>query len=294
MGLSTSVENKNARRAKRMGVILLILLTIAFIIYVIGGLDDQLETNYYSYQTAKANEDFRVVLLTDLHSSYYGEGQSKLIQAVENTNPDLLLWSGDIVDDEYSRLDPDNAYTALGELAKLYPSYYVSGNHEVWSRDLLNIKDEVEALGVTVLSGDILEIEVKNNKLILLGLDDPDSTKFGYEAYEKQLADIADFDQDKLSILLAHRPDRIHEYTELGVDIVLSGHAHGGQWRIPGLELGILAPNQGLFPKYSNGFYEEDDTTLLVSRGLARESTRIPRLYNSPEVVVLDILAASK
>ena len=98
-------------------------------------------------------------------------------------------------------------------------------------------------------------------------------------------------DGETFSILLTHRPERVEDYTGRGFDLVLAGHAHGGQWRLPGLINGLIAPNQGLFPRYAGGRYALDgDTTMIVSRGLARESTRIPRLFNRPELVVVDIL----
>ena len=98
-------------------------------------------------------------------------------------------------------------------------------------------------------------------------------------------------DGEAFSILLTHRPERVEDYVGRGFDLVLAGHAHGGQWRLPGLINGLIAPNQGLFPRYAGGRYALDgDTTMIVSRGLARESTRIPRLFNRPELVVVDIL----
>ena len=97
---------------------------------------------------------------------------------------------------------------------------------------------------------------------------------------------------ETFSVLLAHRPERIEAYLESPFDLVVSGHAHGGQWRIPGILNGFIAPNQGLFPQYAGGQYDFEDAALIVSRGLARESTRIPRIFNRPEVVVIDLTPA--
>ena len=114
----------------------------------------------------------------------------------------------------------------------------------------------------------------------------------GEDVWREQLEAVtAAQDGAHVSVLLTHRPERVEDYTGRGFDLVLAGHAHGGQWRLPGLINGLIAPNQGLFPRYAGGRYALDgDTTMIVSRGLARESTRIPRLFNRPELVVVDIL----
>ena len=123
-------------------------------------------------------------------------------------------------------------------------------------------------------------------------MDDP---AVGAAVWQSQLEDVtAALEGDVCSILLSHRPERVADYTGRGFDLVLSGHAHGGQWRIPLLGVGLIAPNQGLFPRYAGGTYNLEGTTLVVSRGLARESTRIPRLYNPPEVVVVDLVPSPK
>ena len=104
----------------------------------------------------------------------------------------------------------------------------------------------------------------------------------------EHLGSIEKSDED-FSVLLFHRPENPEEYASLGFDLVLSGHAHGGQWRIPGILNGIYAPHQGFFPKYAGGRYEIENTVMIVSRGLAKESNAVPRIFNRPEIVVIDI-----
>ena len=113
----------------------------------------------------------------------------------------------------------------------------------------------------------------------------------GETGFAEQLDSLAQANADfsGFSLLLAHRPARIQQYLSGGYDLVLCGHAHGGQWRIPGILNGLLAPDEGFFPKYAGGTYRFDETTMIVSRGLARESTRVPRLYNPPELVLVEL-----
>ncbi|MGX8705934.1 MAG: metallophosphoesterase, partial [bacterium] len=121
----------------------------------------------------------------------------------------------------------------------------------------------------------------------LCGVDDPRAWSNDAAIYAARLRELPA--AESYAVLLAHRPEYAELYAECGFDLVLSGHAHGGQWRVPGLLNGLFAPNQGLFPKYTGGVYQIDDTTMVVSRGLARESTRVPRFYNRPELVIVEL-----
>jgi predicted MPP superfamily phosphohydrolase len=140
--------------------------------------------------------------------------------------------------------------------------------------------------GVNVLQGDCRSIGVNGNTITFCGVDDPDS-----DVYESHLKRVCDqITEEGFHVLLAHRPERIEEYLECPFDLILSGHAHGGQWRLPGIINGLYAPHQGLFPKYAGGRYDFEDAVFVVSRGLARESTKIPRMFNRPELVVTHLV----
>lgn len=258
---------------------------------VLLGLDDQLTVRTYRRSSEKLTGAVRLVLLSDLHSCDYGEGQGELLDLVAAQEPDLVLLAGDWVDDEVSRLDPARAYTAARALAERWPTYYVTGNHEFWSGQVETIRKELEGCGVISLAGETETVTVRGQALQLCGVDD---LAAGESAWSAQLAAVSSAGEDGLfRVLLSHRPERAEDYVGRGFDLVLSGHAHGGQWRIPGILNGLMAPDQGLLPRYAGGAYGlEDGATLIVSRGLARESTRVPRLYNPPEVVVIDLLPA--
>ena len=252
-----------------------------------AGLDQELVTRTYTLSTEKLSRPVRLALLTDLHACTYGPGQRELLDAVEAAHPDLVLLGGDILDDDPA-LDPENAWAVLRALGTAYPTFYVTGNHEFWSGRAEVWKGRIAALGVTVLAGDCATVVFQGQPLNLCGVDDP---AVGEEAWQAQLLRAAEAaDPAYFTLLLSHRPERVEDYR--GFDLVLAGHAHGGQWRLPGLLNGLFAPDQGPLPAFAGGLYQMGETTLAVSRGLARESTRVPRLFNPPELVVLDVVPA--
>ncbi len=259
------------------------LLAAALAVLLLLALDNRLVVRRYRIETEKLTETVRVAVVSDLHSCAYGENQKELLDAVAAEAPDLVLLPGDIVDDV---LPEDNAWTVLRALAERWPCCYVTGNHEWWSGDAERICREIQDLGIHVLRGESVDITVRGQTLTVFGVDDPDSG-------EDQLPALARTAGEGYTILLAHRPERIDSYRTYPVDLIVCGHAHGGQWRIPGLLNGLYAPNQGLFPAYAGGRYDFGGQVFLVSRGLARESTRIPRLFNPPELVVAELAPLS-
>lgn len=258
--------------------------------FFLAGLDGGLTVRSYTVESGKVTAPVRLAVLTDLHACAYGEDQRELLDAVAAQAPDLVLLVGDIVDDE-PRMPEARALETVEALAEAWPVYYVTGNHEFWSGRPEEIKAEIRAAGAVVLEGQALPVTAAGQPLLIAGVDDPAA---GEEEWRAQLSRAAaGLDGAAFSVLLSHRPERAEEYAGLGFDLVLAGHAHGGQWRIPGLINGLIAPNQGLFPKYAGGAYDlGGGTAMIVSRGLARESTRVPRLYNPPELVVVDVVPA--
>ena len=270
-------------------ILIVFAIIIALSIAVLA-LDIRLKTVYYTVENEKSDEKMRIALITDLHScSYGGKDMSVLLDAVYIENPDVVLFGGDIIDDE---LPEENAVTVMTALAKKYPCYYVSGNHEEYTERLDEIKETVRSCGVKVLDGihTKMAISAVSGTPDIYGFDDT----LVYEDFEEQNAHIGEVVdnyhfKESYNILLIHRPEFIESYAEHGFDLVLCGHAHGGLWRIPGVLNGLYAPGEGLFPKYAGGFYEVGETKMIVSRGLGKESTRIPRIFNRPELVIIDI-----
>lgn len=228
----------------------------------------------------------RFALVTDLHSCYYGKDQSQLIRMIDKEKPDAILLSGDIFDD---RLGQKNARIFIEGVADRYPCFYVTGNHEFWSKKEDEMKEFLASKGVTVLEGDAKNISINGNSLDICGVDDP--TYMTESEWEERL-DRADKESDpgNYRILLSHRPEKVKAYEKYDFDLILCGHAHGGQWRIPFTKRGVAAPNQGLLPAYVDGLYDLDNgSKMIVSRGLARERMPYPRFFNHPEVVIIEM-----
>ncbi|MBR1797398.1 MAG: metallophosphoesterase [Clostridiales bacterium] len=235
--------------------------------------------------TPNDGSEVTAVLVTDLHSCYYGKDQESLVNMVKAAEPDIIFLGGDIFDD---KLADDNTEVFLRRISELYPCFYVTGNHEYWSERQEQMCDFCESVGITVLRGDCETVTVNGRQIDICGVDDP--TYMTDEAWNNQLTNAWEQTrEDHYRILLSHRPERVAEYENYDFDLILSGHAHAGQFRIPFFNRGVYAPNQGFGARYINGIYElRNGSSMVVSRGLARESTPLPRFFNNPELVVLD------
>lgn len=279
---------------KKIFLISSVLLTLALLVLIIC--DSRLKTVYYTVESDKVSAPVRFILLTDLHSCRYGENQKNLINTVQKFNPDIILLGGDIFDD---KMPYDNAELTVRQLAEQYPCYYVTGNHEYWGYDVGTILDIVKDCGVMVLAGNCDTITINGQMINICGVDDPDVAEYvqngvpivqQIESAEKAAREAEEvLGKEVFTILLSHRPELFETYQEYDFDLILSGHAHGGQWRIPKVLNGLYAPHQGLFPKYAGGRYDYAGGTMIVSRGLARESTPVPRIFNRPELVIVDV-----
>ena len=275
------------RKSLRLCLYLCLALTI-----LAATLDSRLAVRRYTVRDARFSAPVRLLLITDLHACRYGSDQQTLLRAIEQAAPDLILLGGDFFDD---RLPSAPAETLLAALQGRWPCWYVTGNHEYWSGQADHFLQLLRDYGVEVLQGESCVLTFHGQTFNLCGIDDPEALRYaeGAQPVSEQLQQAARIRANgNYTILLAHRPELIDAYAANGFDLVLSGHAHGGQWRLPGLLNGLYAPDQGIFPKYAGGRYTVGQTTLIVSRGLARETTVIPRIFNRPELVIVDLLPA--
>jgi predicted MPP superfamily phosphohydrolase len=239
-----------------------------------------------------ADESLRIVLLSDLHSASYGYKQSILIDQVRAQKPDLIALPGDLLDRYRS---PEPAFELVEGLAGIAPMYFVTGNHEIDdSADYIrhDAKNVFRSHGVTVLENEWEPITVNGVNLVIGGLEDPlrTYTENIYGSWETDASTaMRDVDPNEtFNVLLSHRAEEVDTYADLPFDLVLSGHAHGGQVRIPYLLNGLFAPDQGFFPKYAGGLYEHETFTHVIGRGF-NYSFNVPRIFNPPEIVVIDV-----
>lgn len=237
----------------------------------------------------EAFDAYKIVQISDLHDAQIGENNEKLIAMTAEAEPDCIVLTGDFVDS--SRFHPERSLSVAEALVKIAPVYYVSGNHEAIlpDEDYQALTDGLRGLGVCVLEDESAELTRDGQSIRLIGLTDigfhPGTLEEKKDALRTALSAL--LPEDEFSVTLAHRPELMDVYTECGAPLVLSGHAHGGQIRLPGIG-GLIAPGQGLFPKYTEGKYEENGTTLVVSRGIGNSVLPL-RVNDRPQIVVVQL-----
>lgn len=273
------MENKNK---KIIAVLMAVGIPAAYL--YIGTLFKSLTVRNYKLKTKKISKPFRIVLISDLHSFTFGENQCELTGLIKKQKPDLIMLAGDIFVEYKAH---ENPIILLKGIMDIAPCYYVMGNHEILCADTKEIKKIAGEHGIVILEGSCKEVEVNGQNINICGLDDP---FVGEARLEEEIRHLTAVKKNNYSILLSHRAELVEEYKEMNFDLVLAGHSHGGQWRLPYILNGVYAPYQGIFPKYAGGLYEYNNTVEIVSRGLGLvKYERIPRIYNPPEVVVVDI-----
>lgn len=265
------------------------VLAILVVLTLIA-LDERLILRTYTVVSPKLTAEVRLAVVTDFHSS---DNADDVVAMVASCAPDAVLLVGDMFDDDTQNRPTERTLSLMRQLSAQYPCYYVSGNHEAWTGEMDALYQQTEEAGVTVLRMSSGVLTVRGQRIALCGIPDPYEMVFsGAPDTEEQLRQaLEDVDSADFTVLLAHRPELLAKYAQFPLDLVVSGHAHGGQVRIPGVLNGLYAPNQGWFPKLAGGAYTQDGTTLIVSRGLAVR-TRLPRIFNRPEVVLVRCVPA--
>ncbi|HHW58288.1 MAG TPA: metallophosphoesterase [Clostridia bacterium] len=243
-----------------------------------------------SHKLPEAFDGYKIVHLSDLHSKEFGKRQKNLVKKIEDAQPDLIVFTGDLIDS--SHFDAEVSLKLIRQIVKIAPTYFVTGNHEWWSGNFNVLEKVLKENGVHVLRNTYARIVKDKDEIYIIGIDDPASTQEIYEETKiveneiKQAVNGIE-ENEAFKILLSHRPEMFTLYSKYGFDLVLSGHAHGGQVRLPFIG-GLIAPNQGFFPKYTSGECKKGSCTMIVSRGLG--NSIIPqRIFNHPEIVVLTL-----
>lgn len=234
----------------------------------------------------EAFEDFKIAHVSDLHNAVFGRKNERLLSLIRAAEPDIIAITGDLIDSRHT--DIDSALAFVEAAAEIAPVYYVTGNHE--SRlDFDAIEPRLIAAGARVLRNEAEDIEHSGERIRLAGIDDPSFIRTGGTAEERAAAELEQLGDGggTFTVLLAHRPELVEVYAEYGAGLVLSGHAHGGQVRLPLLG-GLYAPGQGLLPEYDSGLYSLGETQMVVSRGLGNSVAPL-RVNNRPELVIVTL-----
>ncbi len=251
-----------------------------------------LQTSEYTITDEKIPDSFsgfRIAQVSDLHDAQFGENNIDLLNAIKAAQPDIIALTGDLVDSR--RLNIDLALDFSRQAAKIAPTYYITGNHEARVSEYGVLKAGLIEAGVTVLENESVDIEIENEKITLLGIQDiAFEDWYYYAAFEDVVRALPK--SGNYTVMLAHRPHFLRYYSEYGADLVLSGHSHGGQFRLPFIG-GVFAPGQRFFPEYDAGFYEMDGTQMIISRGIGNSVIPV-RFNNRPELVIVELKSELK
>ena len=275
---------------KKKTICILSGILLILIVWTAWG-NTALELNTYTINSRglpDAFDGYRIAQVSDLHNAEFGGGNQRLLDMLREAEPDMIAITGDLIDSRKANIAVALAFAE--EAVRIAPCYYVSGNHEARVPEYRELKAGLEAAGVTVLDDARVEIEISGKSITIIGVNDPsflaDYLTSDAAVMDRKLSELSSEDAS-FTILLSHRPELFDTYAAHDMDLVLTGHAHGGQFRLP-LIGGLIAPNQGLFPKYDDGLYSEENTNMIVSRGLG--NSIIPfRFNNRPEVVLIEL-----
>ena len=282
-----------AKKKKFIFLAVAVIVLVALVIWIAWG-NTALELNTYTISSSKLPQSFdgyRIAHVSDLHNTEMGKDNEKLLVMLRDADPDMIAITGDLIDSRNT--DIEVALQFVREAVKIAPCYYVTGNHEARVNEYGELKAGMEVAGVTVLEDVRTEIGMESETITLIGVNDPSyQTDYLFGDSETvmntKLEDLHT-GHDGFTILLSHRPELFDTYADQDIDVILSGHAHGGQFRLPFIG-GLVAPNQGLFPEYDAGICTEGNTNMLVSRGVGNSILPF-RINNRPEVILIELQA---
>ena len=263
----------------------------ALVIWTVWG-NTALELNRYTVTSNRLPDGFdgyRIAHVSDLHNTEMGKENEKLLTMLREAEPDIIAITGDLID--CRRTDMEVALRFTAAAMEIAPCYFVAGNHEARISGYDELKERLTEQGVVVLEDACVGLERSGEKIVVIGVNDPafpieDLSGDSESVMKKKLQGLSE-SEDEFTILLSHRPELFESYADSNMDLVLSGHAHGGQFRLPFVG-GVLVPNQGFFPKYDAGLFTEGTTTMLVSRGIGNSAFPF-RFNNRPEVILVEL-----
>ena len=264
----------------------LLILSTGYLFYNVQ-LNKKFIITRYEVVSSKLKNSFKAIMLVDLHNVEYGQDNKNLIAAIQEEKPDVIFFVGDMIN--YTTTDFSNLLNLLKKLSKIASIYYSYGNHERYlkSHNKFKVRKQIQNMNkINLIYYAQDQVKIAGNKINIgafcVSQNDWDTLgQRWFKFFE---------DPNTFTILLSHFPWVVPDnYPETTVDVILSGHAHGGQIHLWN-DLGVYAPGKGLFARYTSGLHKLDNATEIVSRGLG-DHTKIPRLHNQPELVVIDFIA---
>lgn len=257
--------------------ILIIALIACALLWFFRRENNRLVTSRY-YMPADVTEELAIVQLSDLHSKRFGPNNEKLAEQIKLLSPDIIVITGDMI---HKWGDNVPAFVeSLAALTKIAPVYAIPGNHETRIDEWPALRDMLRKAGIRVIENDVAIFSKGEQRVSILGLNEralPENAQLF-----ARLNEMGGF-----RLVLSHYPLSFEDYCKRDFDLQLSGHAHGGQWRLPVIG-GIYSPDQGFFPHYDSGLFEDNGRVLVVSRGLGNSEFPL-RLFNYPEIVYIGV-----
>ena len=277
---------------KRRTIITLIIAIIILLSVIYLYIENTtLQVTKFEITNSKIAEDFnnyKIIQVSDFHNTTSEKLYNDLVEEIKTQKPNIIALTGDLIDSR--KTDINVAIEFLKDIKDIAPIYYVTGNHESRVDEYSQLKEQMKSLGVNILDSKAIVLKQKETKINLIGIADPNfSNEVAVSDSEiiKTEINALEYDKNSYTILLSHRPEAFNTYVSENIDLVFTGHAHGGQIRIPFVG-GVVAPNQGFFPKYTSGKYVEKNTTMIVSRGIG--NSIIPfRINNRPDLIVVEL-----
>ena len=293
MKINKAIFKNNHKIVKRALCITLTLFVVLAIVTVWGNVTLSVDTFYFETDELNIETGYKIAQVSDYHNTNNSFFNDAIFSSLYTEKPDAIVLMGDLLDSR--KTDIEIAIDFVSRLVEIAPVYYVTGNHEcnvsIKNQSAFdNMIVDLKALGVVVLRNESIEITLQNNETInLFGINDP----YFHCEYESEvgvttdsLCSLFNVDKSEFNVLLAHHPEQLDIYSKYNFDLVFSGHAHGGQVRI--FNKALIAPDQGLFPEFTDGEYKSGDTTLIVSRGIGNSVIPL-RVFCRPHLIYLEI-----
>lgn len=275
----------------------IISATIAGAVFALFGIDNTLTLKDYIVRSDKIKKPVSIIFLSDIHSQKFKDGGKNLLNMINASKPDFIFFGGDIFDKYAKEKEIEKAKELVMQIANQNKNcYYVLGNHEVDCKLGIDFKDFLSDTGINFFNGSSYELTAGSGQKILVGGVDfiagdscAKETCDALEQIEQKNELIRRTEETGLfSVLLRHVPMKTEGDEK--IDLILSGHNHGGLWRFPNTNAGVAGGGTKFFPRYVHGEYKNGDSTMIVGSGIVTETYLLPRLYNVPEVVSIVLL----
>lgn len=305
-------------KLKNSIVILVFIVWLFWAVLYIG--NHHICSTTFEVKSPKIPEEFNgytIVQVSDLHNTKFGKNQARLIKRIEQNKPNVIVITGDLIYKRSKDMEKEISEVTdfVNNIVKIAPVYFVTGNHEnqVGKENLKKIRESLANSGVTLLDETSTKLNFKGKHINLAGINDLEMYFDDYvdeyiknsgkkiitieevimieENIIKRCLDKIKLDDSEFNVLLTHQPQYIEIYAKYKYDLVFSGHAHGGQIRLPFIGP-LMSPGQGFFPKYTSGLHTFENTKMIISRGLGK--SKLPfRFLNDPELIICKLSSES-